>query len=192
LNYNPANPPTDPAALPGFLRQELANLREALDDAADSMFLRTLYAEPTRIREGMIVKAASPWNPGDGDGIYARVSGAWQILASVGAGFSAQETFSGLITSPSNKSYTLVLKVPHAGTITETTTISASGTCTATFKINTTSLGGTANSVSSTEQSQAHSSANVFAAGDDLVLTVSSNSSCADLAFTIKYTRAYP
>jgi hypothetical protein len=101
----------------------------------------------------------------------------------------ASEYWSGLITSPSDKSYTLVLKSPHAGTISETTTKSASGTCTATFKVNTSALGGTANSVSSSEQSQAHSSTNTFAAGDDIVLTVSSNSSCADLAFTVKYTR---
>lgn len=99
------------------------------------------------------------------------------------------ETIAGFIAAPSDKSYTLVLKAPHGGTITETTTKSASGTCTATFKINTTALGGTANSVSSSEQSQAHSSANTFAAGDDIVLTVSSNSSCADMAFSIKYTR---
>jgi hypothetical protein len=99
------------------------------------------------------------------------------------------EHWSGLITAPSDKSYTLVLKSPHAGTITETTTKSVSGTCTATFKVNTTALGGTANSVSSAEQSQAHSSTNTFAAGDDIVLTVSSNSSCADMAFTVKYTR---
>ena len=100
-----------------------------------------------------------------------------------------QEHWSGLITTPSDKSYTLVLKCPHAGTITEATTKSASGTCTATFKVNTTALGGTANSVSSAEQSQAHSSTNTFAAGDDIVVTVSSNSSCADMAFTLKYAR---
>ena len=71
------------------------------------------------------------------------------------------------------------------------TTKSASGTCTATWKINSTALGGTANSVSSSEQSQAHSSNNVFAAGDDIVLTVSSNSSCLKMAWTITYTRTY-
>jgi hypothetical protein len=99
------------------------------------------------------------------------------------------EQISGFIASPSNKSYTVALKMAHAGTITETTTISVSGTCTATFKVNSTALGGTANSVSSSEQSQSHSSTNTFAAGDDIVLTVSSNSTCVDMSFTIKYTR---
>lgn len=100
------------------------------------------------------------------------------------------DAISGMILVPANKDYRLVVKVPFAGTITETVTRSASGTCTATFKVNTTALGGTANSVSSTEQAQAHASSNTFAADDDLVLTVSSNSACADMSFTIKFTRA--
>jgi hypothetical protein len=99
------------------------------------------------------------------------------------------ELFGGIIAVPTNKDYIVVLKAPTGCTITETTTKSLSGTCTAAFKINTTALGGTANSVSSTEQSQSHSSANVVAAGDDIVLTVSANSSCLDLAFTIRTTR---
>jgi hypothetical protein len=99
------------------------------------------------------------------------------------------EQISGFIASPSDKSYTIALKMAHAGTITETTTKSVSGTCTATFKVNSAALGGTANSVSSAEQSQAHASTNTFAAGDDIVLTVSANASCADMSFSIKYTR---
>ncbi len=101
----------------------------------------------------------------------------------------SEECISGLIVTPTDGDYRIVVKAPHAGTITETTTISDSGTCTLTFKINTTALGGTANSVSSSEQSQAHASSNVFSAGDDIVLTVSSNSSCSKMTFTIKYTR---
>lgn len=116
----------------------------------------------------------------------------WAAFGATGGGASTTQTgegIAGFIASPADKSYKIAVKMPHGGTITETTTISVSGTCTATFKINTTALGGTANSVSSSEQSQAHSSANVFSAGDDVVLTVSSNSSCADMSFMIKYTR---
>lgn len=102
---------------------------------------------------------------------------------------SYPQMMSGFIQAPSNKTYRIVVKATHGGTITETTTISASGTCTATFKINTTALGGTANSVSSSEESQAHASANDFVAGDDIQITISANSSCADMSFTIKYTR---
>ena len=96
---------------------------------------------------------------------------------------------SGLIQEVEDGDYKLVVKAPYAGTITETTTICASGTATFTFKINTTSLGGTANSVSSSEQSQTHSSANAFSIGDDIVITASANSACLMASFTIKFTR---
>lgn len=116
----------------------------------------------------------------------------WVVDTGGGSGASTSQTgeqISGFIAAPDDKSYKIALKMAHGGTITETTTESASGTCTATFKVNSTALGGTANSVSSTKQSQSHASSNTFSAGDDIVLTVSSNSSCADMSFTIKYTR---
>jgi len=99
------------------------------------------------------------------------------------------EMMPGFIETVTNKTYKLVLKATHAGVITDTTTICGSGSCTATFKINTTALGGTANAVSSSEQSQAHASVNAFSVGDDIQLTVSSNSSCTDFSFRIGYTR---
>lgn len=135
------------------------------------------------------------------DGLFARVNGVTYnfqtkltTLAGYGITDAAAKTqnlegIAGVIEAPDNQSYTLVLKAPHGGTITETTTKCLSGTCTMTFKVNTTALGGTANSVSSSEQSQAHGSSNTFAAGDDIVVTVSSNSSCVDASFTIKYSR---
>jgi hypothetical protein len=96
---------------------------------------------------------------------------------------------SGIIAVPSNKDYRLLLKVPVAFTITETVTRTASGSATATFKINTTALGGTPNAANTTEQAQTHSSSNSVAVDDDVVLTVSSASSPSDLSFTIKFTR---
>lgn len=122
-------------------------------------------------------------------GTGASTAAAARTNLSAAALSQTQEVLAGFITSPRDKTYKLVVKIPHAGTITETTTICVSGTCTATFKINTTNLGGTANSVSSSEQSQSHASANVFSAGDDIQVTISSNSSCADMSFSIKYTR---
>ena len=124
----------------------------------------------------------------DGGTGSSTASGARTNLAAAAASQTG-EMMCGFIASPSNKDYRICLNAAHGGTITDVTTRSASGTCTATFKINTTALGGTANSVSSTETTQSHASSNVFAAGDDIVITVSSNSSCADMSFTIKYTR---
>jgi hypothetical protein len=120
---------------------------------------------------------------------YVAISATAAYVGARAAKTQTTEMIAGFIASPSNKSYTLVLKAAHAGTITETTTICVSGTCTATFKIGSNALGGTANSVSSSEQSQAHASNNAVVAGDDIVLTISANSTCVDMAFSIKYTR---
>ena len=132
---------------------------------------------------GGVVTAAEDHRAGPG-GVHGAVG--------AGGGASSTQTgemMSGYIGTVADKDYKIVVKAAHGGTITETTTISESGTATFTFKINTTALGGTANSVSSSEQSQSQSSSNVFAAGDDIVITASSNSSCLGASFTIKYTR---
>jgi chemotaxis protein histidine kinase CheA len=94
-----------------------------------------------------------------------------------------------LIAIPEDKTYRLATKLPYGITITEVTSDCESGTCTATVKIDGVALGGTANSVSTTEQSQSHASSNVAAAGTDLELTVSSNSACEGLSLMIKFTR---
>ncbi len=114
---------------------------------------------------------------------------AGRVTLAAAAVSQTTEMIAGFIASPADKSYKIAVKMAHAGTITEATTISVSGTCTATFKVNSTALGGTVNSVSSAEQSQAHASTNTFVAGDDIVLTVSSNATCADMSFSLKYTR---
>lgn len=151
-----------------------------------------VIASPTA---ALLASLATAYVPGgtdvpvtDGGTGSSTAAGARTNLSAAGTSQTAEQ-ISGFIASPSDKSYTLALKMAHGGTITETTTKSASGTCTATFKVNAAALGGTANSVSSAEQSQAHASSNTFAAGDDIVLTVSANSSCADMSFSIKYTR---
>ena len=81
MNYTPAQVPSDPAQLPAFLLQELANLRSQLAAAQSSLYLQTLYAAPDRPRDGLIVLAdGTTWNPGAGAGVYARVGGAWVKL----------------------------------------------------------------------------------------------------------------
>lgn len=91
-----------------------------------------------------------------------------------------------LILTPEDQDYKIVVKSPIQFTIQSITTISTTGTCTLTGKINTTALGGTANSVSTTEQEQTHSSSNVVGVGDDVVLTVSSNSAAENVSVTLK------
>lgn len=88
-----------------------------------------------------------------------------------------------------DETYHLALNTPFAMEITSVTTDCDSGTCTATVKINGTSLGGTANSVSTTEQTQAHTTANQAVAGDDVTVVISSNSSCEGMRLSMKFNR---
>lgn len=136
-----------------------------------------------------VIGNTSGTNTGDQD-ISGIATNAGDITTIENSLASVTDFISGFIPAVADQSYKLIVKIPYAATITETTTISTTGTCTATFKINTTALGGTANSVSTSEQSQAHASANSVVIGDDIVLTISSNTSCQNVSFTIKYTRA--
>lgn len=104
------------------------------------------------------------------------------------AGITQTDMITGVIEYPQNKTYRLP-NLPYVMQIDSVTTRSSTGTCTFTVRINSTPLGGSANSVSTTEQTQTHSSNNVTAVGDDIEIVVSANASCEDLSFTIKYLR---
>jgi hypothetical protein len=119
----------------------------------------------------------------------AREAQAAEELAETNVAVLATASHSALIEFADNKDYIIWLRTPFAGTITRTTVKSSSGTCTLTVKVNTTAVGGSAHSVTSTEESIARTTTNTFAAGDDFRLTVASNSSCVDLAVSIDYTR---
>lgn len=85
------------------------------------------------------------------------------------------------------RDYPIVLKATYPFRIDEVTSKCVSGTATATVKIDTVALGGTANSVSSSEQSQAHSSANSVPAGADVIVTLTAGA--VDPQITIKGVR---
>lgn len=93
-----------------------------------------------------------------------------------------------LIEVADDKDYRVIINSAVGFTINSVTTRSSTGTCTLTVKINATALGGTANSVSTSESTQTHSTSNTLAAGDDLVLTVSSNSGAENVSVTIAAT----
>ncbi len=100
-----------------------------------------------------------------------------------------EEIFSCDVTTVADQDYVLWYDAPFAGAVTKIRTESVSGTCTLTGKVNTTALGGTANSVSSTAQEQSHSSTNTFVKGDKIQFTISSNSSCLTMAVSFYMTR---
>jgi hypothetical protein len=101
----------------------------------------------------------------------------------------AVEDLNFYIPTVANQDYTIALKMRYGGSITEATTQAISGTATATFKVNTTALGGTANACSSSIVSQASLTTNTFVAGDKIVVTMSANSSCLGLAINLRVLR---
>lgn len=101
-----------------------------------------------------------------------------------------EDEWGGVIRTVTNETINIVLVAAFPGILLNTKTKSASGTATATFKINGTSVGGSANSVSSTQDSRDHVSLCTFAVGDTISMTVSANSACVDLYFVLTYLRA--
>ena len=99
------------------------------------------------------------------------------------------DIFTVVVDIVANTDYVLWYDAPFAGTVTAVRTDCVSGTCTLTGKINTTALGGTANSVSTAAQEQVHVSSNTFAVGDKLQFTISSNSSCLTMSVAFYLTR---
>lgn len=93
-----------------------------------------------------------------------------------------------LIEYPSDKDYPF-LSLAWDGTIEIVTTKASSGSCTVTVYINDVALGGGANSASTTEQVITHASRNEIADGDDITITISSNSACTDLSITLRGTK---
>lgn len=65
-------------------REELRKIEQAQTEPADALYLRTLTAEPTRIREGMTVVADGvDWEPlglGTGGGVFTYYGSAWHKL----------------------------------------------------------------------------------------------------------------
>lgn len=67
--------------LTSSLRAELQRLAQQLAQPVEYQALKTLYAAPDRIFEGMVVKAdGTTWNPGSGAGVYCRVGSVWKFL----------------------------------------------------------------------------------------------------------------
>lgn len=100
------------------------------------------------------------------------------------------EQLDGFIETPSNKTYVLRVKAKYAGTINEVSLKTASGTITAKLQIGGVDVTScTAISVTSTASTTSCTAANTFASGDTITMITSSNSSAADLQFSVKVTR---
>lgn len=100
------------------------------------------------------------------------------------------EQVDGFIETPSDKTYVIRLNAKYAGTIANISLKTASGTITAKLTIEGIDVTGcTSISVSSAETTATCNAANTFSAGHTIALVTSSNSSAADLQFSIQFTR---
>ena len=78
--YQPGDPPSDPAQLQRFLREELVKLKAAIDAVAEG-FAPVVYAPPAKPRAGMIRNAdGTQWYPGSGEGLYRFDGVVWKLL----------------------------------------------------------------------------------------------------------------
>lgn len=74
----------DLLAIIEFLENELVAISRAFQETQE-LELRTTKKAPRRPQDGMIVSAdGTSWNPGDGKGIYAYLSGKWVQLGGLG------------------------------------------------------------------------------------------------------------
>lgn len=81
MSYTPSVVPIDPKDIPVFLSRELATIAQAYQLQVPFIQLQTLFAPPTKPREGMVVKAdGTLWNPGAGAGFYGFKTSAWAFL----------------------------------------------------------------------------------------------------------------
>jgi hypothetical protein len=103
--------------------------------------------------------------------------------------FSLTFVLDDLVATAADTDYVIWYDAPYAGTVNTVRTKTSSGTCTVTGKINTTALGGTANSASTVAQEKNHTSSNTFVKGDVLKYTVSGNAAALNLAVTFYCTR---
>lgn len=102
---------------------------------------------------------------------------------------SIVETVGIVVEDADDKDYPILRNMASAFEILSVATKSSAGTCTVTVKIGSTALGGTANSVSTSEQIQTHSTSNEGAIGDDVKATISSNSGAEMVEIFITYER---
>lgn len=110
-----------------------------------------------------------------------------------GAGIPvATQTISASFTFkfPEDETVALILNSQFAWSITQTDSITEVGTSTVTVKIGTTALGGSANSASTSLNTQAHSTSNAVASTNQINVTFASTSGdCENLCLTLWGTR---
>lgn len=111
------------------------------------------------------------------------ISGA--AFARAVANGGALDPFYGYIAAPANGAIPIIISTERPFKAIKVVTDCIAGTCNLEVRINSTPLGGGANSVSTTRQTTNHSSANAAVVGDDANIVISSVSGCQGLSWCV-------
>jgi hypothetical protein len=176
----------DASALDTDLASEVAGVLPVANGGTGKATLSTY-----RVLAGGTTATGSLQQVGAGTSGQPLLSNGASALPTFGA-MTVTDCISGIIQYPEAQDYVVWINVPFAITVLTMTTLCSTGTCTLTAKKNTTAITGLANSVSTTEVTNTATAGNVFAAGDDIRLTVSSLSGAENVWFNVKYERAVP
>ncbi len=141
-----------PRETPPYIVRELHAIAEGLEQPRQIVPFAKLSVEPDKPREGMMVVAAAPWDPGYGYGPYVRNDGEWLPMfgASVGEGaivacsgeesdlstglvrtfrlpypVEIDEVMADLVTAPTGSSFVVDIKVNGSGILSTKITIEA-------------------------------------------------------------------
>lgn len=81
IEFEPVSLTSDPEQLAAWVERNLNRLGELLNNGASFLRLVPQYAEPDKYFDGMLVYAdGTNWDPGSGEGIYARYNSTWNKL----------------------------------------------------------------------------------------------------------------
>jgi len=117
-------------------------------------------------------------------------AGSPQTITVIGAHIIIIDNLIRTVDTVANQDFTVLLSVQQPGKVTSISTQADAGTCTLTGKVNATALGGIANSVSTSLETQPHTTTNTFLTGDKILFTISANSGCTGMfvQVSIEYT----
>jgi hypothetical protein len=108
----------------------------------------------------------------------------------LGAAAQTQTDFiSGIIKTPANQDYRIVERLPYAVTFQRMTAKCASGSCTVTVKVNSTTIGNFSQAVGTGVVTTTSVAPNTAATADVIVVTISAAASPVDLSLTLEFTR---